>query len=115
MINWRVRVRNANFWASLLPLILLTMQNMARVFGYEIDLGDKTDEIMAAVTPLLSVLALMGIVNDPTVATWSDSPRALAYTEPYRRDMNDDGKVDERDVDILLEKIKDSGTWVPKV
>lgn len=82
MINWRVRWRNAKFWQSLIPLLLLTAQNMARVFGIEIDLGEKTDEIMAAVIPLLSALVLMGVVVDPTTEGMGDSARALTYTEP---------------------------------
>ena len=37
---------------------------------------------MAAVTPLLSALVLMGVVVDPTTEGVGDSARALTYTEP---------------------------------
>lgn len=82
MINWKVRLRNSTFWTALIPLVLLTIQNMGRVFGMEIDLGDKTSEVMAAVTPLLSALVLMGVVTDPTTEGVGDSARALTYDEP---------------------------------
>lgn len=82
MVNWKVRFRNSTFWTALIPLLILTIQNMARVFGFEIDLGEKSSEIMAAVTPLLSALVLMGIVVDPTTEGVGDSARALTYTEP---------------------------------
>lgn len=82
MINWKVRFRNRAFWTSIIPLVLLTVQNMANVFGVRLDLGEKTSEIMAAVTPLLSALVLMGVVTDPTTEGVGDSARALTYAEP---------------------------------
>lgn len=82
MVNWKVRFRNKTFWTSIIPLVILTVQNMAHVFGVEVDLGDKSSEIMAAVTPLLSALALMGVVVDPTTDGIGDSARALTYDKP---------------------------------
>jgi phi LC3 family holin len=63
-------------------MLLLTAQNMGEIFGFELNLGEKTNEIMAAVTPLLSALVLMGVVVDPTTEGVGDSARALTYDEP---------------------------------
>ena len=82
MINWKVRFRNPHFWMSIIPLTLMTAQNLAAVFDIRIDLGDKSDEIMAALTPMMTMLIGMGIVADPTTEGMGDSARALTYSEP---------------------------------
>jgi phi LC3 family holin len=86
---------------------MLTIQSMCRVFGIEVDLGAKTDEIIAAATPLLSLLAFLGIIVDPTTEGIGDSSQAMTYEEPkpVNRDVNMDGVVNEADIDELLEKI----------
>ena len=34
MINWKVRIKNKNFWISIIPAFLLVIQAVAHVFGY---------------------------------------------------------------------------------
>ena len=34
MINWKVRIKNKNFWIALIPAVLLLVQVIAAVFGY---------------------------------------------------------------------------------
>ena len=41
MINWKVRIKNKNFWIALIPAVLLLVQVIAAVFGYTLDLGEK--------------------------------------------------------------------------
>ena len=60
-INWLVRIKNKSFWIALIPAILLLIQVVAAVFG---------------------VLAILGIVVDPTTSGITDSKQALTYTEP---------------------------------
>lgn len=81
-INWIVRIKNKNFWISIIPAILLLIQVVAAVFGYTLDLGDLGNKLLAVVNAVFAVLAILGIVNDPTTATLSDSSNALTYTEP---------------------------------
>lgn len=109
MINWKVRCRNRTFWLTLIPLVMLTIQSMCRVFGIEVDLGAKTDEIIAAATPLLSLLAFLGIIVDPTTEGVGDSRQALTYEEPkpIDRDINNDGVVNEADIDDLMQRLRE--------
>lgn len=109
MINWKVRIRNRTFWLTLIPLVMLTIQSMCRVFGVDIDLGAKTDELVAAVTPMLSLLAFLGIIVDPTTQGIGDSRQAMTYEEPkpVDRDVNNDGVVNEADIDELLRRIRE--------
>ena len=39
-INWIVRIKNKNFWLTIIPAVLLLVQVVAAVFGFTIDLGD---------------------------------------------------------------------------
>lgn len=85
MINWKVRIRNKNFWIALIPAILLLIQVIAAVFGYTLDLGDLGNKLLAVVNALFAVLSILGIVNDPTTQGIGDSNQALTYTEPKQK------------------------------
>lgn len=82
MLNWKVRIKNKMFWTSIIPAVLLLVQAVATTFGYELDLGDLGNNLLAVVNAVFGVLAILGIVVDPTTAGVSDSPRALTYNEP---------------------------------
>ena len=82
MINWKVRFANKAFWVAFVPAILLLIQVVAAVFGYALDLGDLVNKLLAVVNALFAVLALLGIVTDPTTAGVSDSAQALTYEKP---------------------------------
>ena len=82
MINWKVRFANKAFWVAFVPAILLLIQVVAAVFGYTLDLGDLGNHLLSVVNALFSVLALLGIVTDPTTAGVSDSARAMTYDKP---------------------------------
>ena len=83
-INWLVRLKNKNFWLALVPAVLLLIQAVAAVFGFELDLGDLGNRILDVVNALFAVLAILGIVTDPTTEGISDSKQALTYTEPKK-------------------------------
>ena len=83
-INWMVRIKNKAFWVALVPAILLLIQVVAAVFGYTLDLGDLGNKLLDVVNALFGVLALVGIVTDPTTAGLTDSEQALTYTEPKK-------------------------------
>ena len=82
MINWTVRIKNKTFWLSLIPAVLLLVQVVAAVFGYTLDLDPLGDKLLAVVNALVAVLAILGIVTDPTTKGVSDSTQALTYDKP---------------------------------
>lgn len=84
MINWKVRLKNKNFWISLIPALLLLIQAVAYVFGFALDLSELGDKILAVVNALFTVLAILGIVTDPTTDGVSDSALAMMYDEPKK-------------------------------
>lgn len=81
-VNWKVRIKNVNFWITMIPAILVAIQAFAEIFGIKIDLGETGNRLLAFVNALFIVLAGFGIVNDPTTATFSDSKRAMGYDDP---------------------------------
>lgn len=81
-INWKVRIKNPNFWVALIPAILLVIQQVAGIFGFTLDLGDVGDKLMSLVYSIFAVLAIIGVINDPTTKGISDSSRALTYDRP---------------------------------
>ena len=81
-INWTVRIKNKGFWLSFIPALLLLTQAGAAVFGYALDFGDLGNKLMAFVNSLFAVLALLGVVNDPTTQGMRDSAQALTYQRP---------------------------------
>ena len=84
MINWKVRIRNKNFWLSLIPSVLLLIQAVAAVFGYTLDFGILSEKLLAVVNAVFVVLAILGVVTDPTTSGVGDSLRAMSYTRPYK-------------------------------
>lgn len=83
-INWIVRIKNKNFWISLIPAVLLLVQVVAAVFGFTLELGELGDKLLAVVNALFAVLTILGIVTDPTTAGVGDSKLAMTYTKPKK-------------------------------
>lgn len=81
-MNWKVRLKNKTFWISFVPAVLLLVQVVAAVFGFRLELGGLGDKLLDVINALFAVLALLGIVNDPTTKGVSDSAQALTYDKP---------------------------------
>lgn len=85
MINWKVRIKNKNFWLAIVPAVLLLIQVVAAVFGYTLDLGELGNKLLAVVNAVFAVLAILGVVTDPTTAGISDSDQAMTYQAPKKK------------------------------
>ena len=84
MINWKVRIKNKLFWAALIPAVLLLAQAVAAVFGFTLDLGELGNQLLTVVNAVFGVMAVLGVVTDPTTAGVSDSAQALTYDSPKK-------------------------------
>ena len=83
MINWKVRIKNKIFWVTLIPLLALLVQQVAAIFGAALDLTALQEQLVAIVGTVFAILALLGVVVDPTTEGVGDSERAMGYEEPY--------------------------------
>ncbi len=81
-INWKVRLRNKAFWLAFVPAVLLFAQVLAAPFGYRWDFAVLNEQMAAIINAVFSLLALLGVVADPTTAGLADSAQALAYEKP---------------------------------
>jgi len=84
MINWKVRIRNKQFWISVIPAVALVAQAVAALFGFTIDLTTIVGKVLAVVDAVFALLAILGVVVDPTTAGIGDSERAMSYEEPWQ-------------------------------
>ena len=82
-INWIVRIKNKQFWISVIPAIALVVQAVAAVFGFTFDFSNLVGKLLAVVDAVFALLVILGIVVDPTTAGVGDSIRAMSYNEPW--------------------------------
>lgn len=82
MINWKIRMQNKTFWLTLVPAFLLLIQAVAQVFNISLDFTNLNKDLLGVVNALFTVLAIVGVVTDPTTKGLSDSTQALTYSKP---------------------------------
>lgn len=82
MLNATVRIRNKTFWLTLVPAVFLLVQAVGAPFGYKWDFVVLNEQITAIINALFGVLAILGVVTDPTTEGVWDSAQALTYTSP---------------------------------
>ena len=80
--NATTAIKNKDFWLAAIPALLLLAQTVAALFGFTLDLGEVGDKLLAVVNAVFALLAILGIVNDPTTAGISDSKQARTYISP---------------------------------
>ena len=83
-INWTVRIKNKAFWVTIIPAVLLLVQQICAMFGVELNIAGVSNQLVSIVGTVFGILTLIGIVNDPTVATLSDSKQAMTYEAPKK-------------------------------
>ena len=81
-INWQVRFKNKAFWLGFIPAILILIQAVGQLFGYHLVLDNIEHNLVNVVEAVFAVLAVLGIVVDPTTIGLSDGFYGLQYTAP---------------------------------
>ena len=76
MINWKLRFQNKATLLAIASTVILLIQQL----GFKLP-----DNIAEVVNTFLTLLVLLGVINDPTTEGISDSPKALTYTEPKKK------------------------------
>ena len=74
-INWRLRFQNKATLLAIASTVILLIQQL----GFKLP-----DNIADVVNMFLTLLVLLGVINDPTTEGISDSPKALTYSEPKK-------------------------------
>lgn len=76
-INWSVRLKSKKFWLTAVPAALLLAQTVAVPFGYNFDIAKIGTELTAVINAVFALLAVLGVVIDPTTAGVGDSETAM--------------------------------------
>lgn len=88
-INWKVRVRNPQFWAQVLFAIFIPILAYAGLTAQDLTSWSLIGELLgdALANPYVLMLVVVSVYNaiiDPTTAGISDSARALTYIKPKK-------------------------------
>ena len=80
MINWKVRLRNPVFWATVLPAVAAFTYTVLGAF--DIVPAVSENDIVNIITSIVAALTTLGILVDPTTKGVSDSIQAMSYEKP---------------------------------
>ena len=76
-INWKVRLRNKTWLASVLALIVSIAYDLLAMLDVVPPLSE--DWLMSLLQTILTLLTALGVVIDPTTDGAADSDRAMNY------------------------------------
>lgn len=79
-INWKVRLRNKTWVASLLALIVTFAYDLLAML--EIVPAVSEEWVIGVIQTVLTLLTALGVLIDPTTQGVQDSDRAMLYVEP---------------------------------
>ena len=79
-VNWRVRFQNKAFLASLSALAVTFVYDLLALF--DIVPGVEESVVLTLCNTLLTLLAGVGVLTDPTTKGVFDSERAMTYERP---------------------------------
>lgn len=81
-VNWKVRLKNKVFWVTAIPMVLLLLKQLLGLFGIDFDTTELQASLISIVGTVFGLLALLGIVVDPTTEGLCDSCDAMNYEAP---------------------------------
>lgn len=98
LINFKVRAKNKIFWITLIPAVLVAVQLIAGLFGFDLNVSFVSEQLVKIVEAVFGVLAILGVVVDPTTYGIGDSENALTYTSPgVNEDIFDEDDEDKNE------------------
>ena len=84
MINLKVRMKNKDFWIALIPAVLILIQMVAGLFNVVLPINARTGKLLDIINTVFMILAIIGVINDPTTYSLQDSTQAMGYDSPKK-------------------------------
>lgn len=75
-IDWKARLSNKAFWLALVPALFVLAQFVLRAAEVEMDLSEMQGRALDLVNSVFTLLAILGIVVDPSTEGLSDANSA---------------------------------------
>ncbi|BGE82788.1 phage holin [Staphylococcus petrasii] len=79
-MNWKLRFKNKAVLTGLVGAVLLFIKQVTELFG--LDLSTQLEQISGLVGAILTLLAGLGVIVDPTSKGLKDSGIAQTYSKP---------------------------------
>lgn len=79
-LNLKVRLKNPVFWLTIIPATIAFVYTVLGCFGIVPTISEDT--LVNALTSIVTALATLGVLVDPTTSGVNDSERALTYDKP---------------------------------
>ena len=92
MINWKQRLKNKTTLLAIVTAVIALVYQVLGMLG--IVPGVSQSEVVQTVGLIINILAMVGIVTDPTTQGVSDSDRALEYDKPAESSSSNDYDFD---------------------
>ena len=86
-INWKVRIRNPIFWATVVPAAVSFIYCVLGAFGIVPALTESM--VLNVTSAIITMLTTLGVLIDPTTAGICDSALAMTYDAP-RKDCEEE-------------------------
>ncbi|WP_281197857.1 phage holin [Staphylococcus felis] len=87
-INWKLRFKNKTILSGLVGAVLLFIKQVTELFG--LDISTQLEQVSGLIGIVLTLLAGLGIIVDPTTNGIKDSGIAQTYVKP--RDSKKEGQ-----------------------
>ena len=87
--NWPVRLRSKEFWIALILALFVLAQQIASLFGFELQLDWIQAIILDIVNSVFILISILGIAIDPTTPRIKDSALTMLKRVPESADGSD--------------------------
>ena len=93
-MNWKLRLKNKATLTAIIAALVSMVYQILAALGIAPTLGQE--EVLQVVSIVLTFLAAIGVLVDPTTEGLTDSTQALTYTEPKADDVECDRVTEDR-------------------
>ena len=84
MINWALRFKNKTTLVTMVLAVISFIYMLLDAIGVVPKF--EQDVVVKIACAFIDLLAILGIVVDPTTDGVADSERAMSYSEPYKKE-----------------------------
>lgn len=87
-INWKVRLRNPVFWATIIPMAVAFVYTVLGLLDIVPAIAESS--VLNILAMFIELLTVIGVLVDPTTKGLSDSGLAMTYENPRIDDVDEE-------------------------